>query len=138
MTDDQVKLIQTSFAKLVPIADTAAALFYKKLFELNPALQPLFTGDMRVQGAKLMKMLAAVVSGLSNLDSLVPAVEDLGRRHVKYGVTEDMYDDVGAALIWTLEVGLTDAFTDDVKASWVLAFDTLKTTMCNAAYHKVA
>src|SRR5271170_1905482 len=105
MTPDQVKAIQQSFTKVAPISEQAAALFYGRLFELEPAVKPLFRGDMKEQGRKLMATLAVVVNGLSNLDAVLPAASALAKRHVEYGVTAAHYAPVGAALLWTLERG---------------------------------
>lgn len=133
MTPEQKVLVQESFAKVVPIADQAAALFYQRLFSLDPALQPLFRGSMEEQGRKLMKMIGTAVNGLDDLDALVPAVQDLGRRHVGYGVEDSHYDTVGAALIWTLEQGLGDAFTNPVRDAWITVYGILASTMKGAA-----
>ncbi len=133
MDANQVALVQDSFAKVAPIADQAAEIFYSKLFEKDPSLSHLFKGDMKEQGKKLMSMIGVAVNGLSNLEAIVPAVQDLGKRHVMYGVTDSMYDTVGAALIETLEAGLGAAFTDDVKAAWVEVYTVLATTMKAAA-----
>ena len=133
MTPEQIKLIQESFAKVAPIADTAAEIFYAKLFELNPEVKPLFKTDLKEQGAKLMATLTVVVNGLTDLDSIVPAVQDLGRRHVEYGVVDSHYDTVGEALIWTLGKGLGDAFTDKTREAWIAAYGILAATMKDAA-----
>src|SRR6185436_4606236 len=108
MTPEQVALVQGTWKKVLPISDTAAELFYGRLFSLDPSLKPLFKGDMKKQGRLLMTMLGTAVNGLGRLDAIVPAVQDLGRRHVKYGVKDQHYDTVGTALIWTLEQGLGD------------------------------
>ncbi|MCK5873697.1 MAG: hemin receptor [Alcanivoracaceae bacterium] len=133
MTPEQKMLVQQSFTKVVPIADQAAALFYQRLFSLDPTLQPLFRGNMEEQGRKLMKMIGTAVNGLDDLDALVPAVQDLGRRHVGYGVEDGHYDTVGAALIWTLEQGLGDAFTNPTREAWVTVYGILASTMKAAA-----
>jgi hemoglobin-like flavoprotein len=133
VTNTQKVLVQESFAAVVPIADDAAVLFYRRLFELDPSLQRMFRGDMTEQRRKLMQMLTAAVKGLDRLDQLVPVVEDLGRRHVGYGVADAHYDTVGAALLWTLEKGLGDAFTAEVKDAWVAVYGLLAGTMKNAA-----
>ena len=133
MTPEQKILVQQSFTKVVPIADQAAALFYQRLFSLDPTLQPLFRGNMEEQGRKLMKMIGTAVNGLDDLDALVPAVQDLGRRHVGYGVEDGHYDTVGAALIWTLEQGLGDAFTNPTREAWVTVYGILASTMKAAA-----
>ncbi len=136
MTPDQISLVQKSF-EIVP-AEIAADLFYARLFELDPSLRPLFKGDMKAQGAKLMDMIAVAVRGLSNLDRIVPAVQDLGVRHSGYGVTPDHYDTVGSALLWTLEKGLGEQFTDDVQEAWTAAYILLSSTMIDAAERKAA
>jgi len=133
LTSTQKTLVQQSFAAVLPIADDAAALFYRRLFELDPSLQRMFKGDMTEQRRKLMQMLTAAVKGLDRLEQLVPVVEDLGRRHAGYGVADAHYDTVGAALLWTLEKGLGNAFTPDVKDAWVTVYGMLAGTMKNAA-----
>jgi hemoglobin-like flavoprotein len=133
MTPTEKSLVQQTFAQVAPIADQAAALFYGRLFELDPTLKALFKIDMREQGRKLMQVLAFAVSKLDALDELVPAVEALGRRHVGYGVKDAHYDTVGAALLWTLEQGLGPAFTPDVKSAWTTVYGVLASTMKTAA-----
>lgn len=125
--------MQATWEKVVPISDTAAALFYGKLFELDPSLKPLFTSDIKEQGKKLMQMITIAVRGLNDLDKLVPAVQELGRRHVGYGVKDEHYATVGTALLWTLEKGLGDAFTPDVKEAWATVYGILADTMKQAA-----
>ena len=134
MTPEEKKLVQESFAKVAPIAEQAAALFYQNLFSADPTLKPLFKGDMVEQGKKLMKMIATAVNALDKLEAIVPAVQDLGRRHVVYGVKPQHYDTVGAALIQTLAQGLGPAFTPEVKNAWITVYGVLATTMKAAAY----
>ena len=134
MTPQDKQLVQDSFAKVAPIADQAAALFYQNLFDRDPALKALFRGDMVEQGRKLMQMITVAVKGLDRLDSLVPAVQELGRRHVNYGVLPQHYDTVGAALIDTLATGLGPAFTPDVRQAWIAVYGVLAATMKDAAY----
>ncbi len=126
-------LVQDSWAQVMPISEVAAALFYAKLFELDPSLQALFKGDMKEQGKKLMQMITVAVRGLDRIEELVPAVQALGARHVGYGVKDAHYDTVAAALLDTLEKGLGDAFTSEVKAAWVEVYAVLATTMKGAA-----
>lgn len=133
MTPTQKSLVQRTFAAVVPIADEAAALFYGRLFELDPSIRPLFKGDLGAQGKKLMQTLGYCVGKLDALDELVPAVRELGRRHVAYGVTEGHFETVGAALLWTLEKGLGPAFTPEVKEAWATVYQTLAGTMIAAA-----
>ena len=132
MTPQQIELVKSTWSKVVPIQETAADLFYNKLFELDPKLKPLFKSDIKLQGQKLMTMLGTAVRGLDHLDALVPAVKDLGRRHVGYGVRPDDYGTVATALLWTLEQGLGAAFTADVRQAWTEVYTVLATTMQKA------
>ena len=132
MTPEQIELVKSSWEKVFPIADKAAELFYGKLFELNPELKTLFKGDMSEQGRKLMAILNTAVNSLDKLDSIVPAVQDMGRRHADYGVKNEDYDTVGEALIWTLGQGLGDGFTGEVKEAWVATYTLVATTMKTA------
>src|SRR5260370_40356496 len=114
MTPEQVKLVQDSFAKIVPIADKAADLFYDRLFAIAPQLRSMFPDDLSGQKQKLMQMIATAVTNLHQLQTIIPAVQELGKRHVGYGVTDEHYEPVGAALLWTLEQGLGAAFIPPV------------------------
>jgi hemoglobin-like flavoprotein len=136
VTPQQVTLVQESWAKVVPIADQAAELFYGKLFAADPSLKALFKGDMKAQGKKLMQMITVAVNGLTNLEKIVPAVQELGKRHAGYGVQPAHYDTVGGALLATLNDGLGAAFTADVKAAWTAVYGVLAGTMKTAAYGK--
>ena len=129
----QRQLVRETFALVEPIAEAAAAMFYDRLFELDPNLRPLFKGDMAEQGRKLMTMIKVAVSGLGRIDKLIPAVEELGRRHGEYGVKEADYDTVAEALLWTLEQGLGEAYTPDVEAAWATVYGVLAGVMCEAA-----
>lgn len=133
MTSESQDLVRQSFARVAPIAPEAAAMFYQRLFLLDPTLRPLFKGDMREQGRKLMAMIGTAVAGLDDLSSIVPAVEALGRRHATYGVRPESYDTVGAALLWTLGQALGDDFTPPVEAAWTEAYTILATVMKAAA-----
>jgi hemoglobin-like flavoprotein len=132
MTPEKIALVQSTWAKVVPIKETAADLFYGKLFELDPSLRALFKSDIREQGRKLMAMIGTAVGGLNNLGALVPAVKDLGRRHAGYGVKSEDYTTVATALLWTLEKGLGDAFTPQVKDAWTETYMVLAKTMQTA------
>jgi hemoglobin-like flavoprotein len=134
MTPDQVKLVQDSFAKVAPISETAAVLFYDRLFEIAPSVRAMFPADMTEQRKKLMAMLAAVVNGLANLESILPAASALATRHVRYGAKREHYPVVGAALLWTLEKGLGDAWTPEVAEAWTAAYGTLSGYMISEAY----
>jgi len=137
LTVKQKELVQSSWEKVVPIADTAAELFYGKLFEIAPDTKALFKdSDMKEQGKKLMQMITVAVKGLDTLGELVPAVQKLGERHGPYGVTKEHYDHVGAALLDTLGKGLGDDFTEETKEAWTITYTTLADVMKEAQFGK--
>ncbi len=133
MDSRQIALVQNSFAQIAPAAGKVADLFYARLFQLDPSLRPMFGSDMRKQKQALIATLKFAVLSLTRPDELVPAVQALGRRHAGYGVQPRHYDTVAAALLWTLEQGLGDAFTPEVRAAWVATYTLLAQTMQEAA-----
>jgi hemoglobin-like flavoprotein len=133
ITNAQKIIIQTTFSQ-VNDADTLAARFYDRLFEIDPTTKLLFRGDMTEQGKKLMQTLAVVVHGLDNLITLVPAIQNLGKRHVSYGVTTEHWNSVGAALLWALEDAFGAAFSDEVREAWATAYSVIAETAIAAAY----
>ncbi|MBW8371531.1 MAG: hemin receptor [Thiobacillus sp.] len=134
MTPEKIALVRSSWQLVLPIKDTSAQLFYGQLFELDPSLRSMFKGDMAEQGRKLMAIINTAVNSLDDLSPILGAVQDMGRRHVAYGVTEAHYDTVGSALIWTLGKGLGEQFTPAVKDAWVETYTTLASAMKQAAY----
>jgi hemoglobin-like flavoprotein len=138
MTPTQIAHVQRTFSLVVPIKEKAAELFYNRLFTLDPSLKPLFKGDITEQGRKLMAAIATVVTGLTDLPKIVPIAQDMGRRHVGYGVKDAHYDTVAAALLWTLEQGLGKEFTPEVREAWTQAYTTLAGVMKAAANEKRA
>ena len=134
MTPDQIKLVQQSFAKVAPISEQAAVLFYDRLFEVAPGVRAMFPNDMTEQRKKLMGTLAVVVNGLSNLEAVLPAASALAKRHVNYGAKAEHYPVVGGALLWTLEKGLGDAWTPELAEAWTAAYGTLSGYMIQEAY----
>ncbi|HZG47066.1 MAG TPA: globin family protein [Allosphingosinicella sp.] len=132
MTPTQIALVQQSFRRISPHSEIVGAMFYRNLFVLDPSLRPMF-GDVKVQGRKLMTMLATVVAGLERLDQLLPVVKALGARHAGYGVEPEHYDTVAAALLQTLEQGLGPAFGEPVREAWTTAYSTLADVMIAAA-----
>lgn len=129
MTPQQIGLVQQSFTFVKPIAAQAAELFYGRLFTLDPALRPLFKGDITRQGQMLMSMIGAAVAGLRDLETLAPVVRQLGARHAGYGVRTEHYATVGEALIWTLDQGLGEKFTPEVREAWAATYELLSEVM---------
>jgi nitric oxide dioxygenase len=132
MTPQQIALVRESFAKVVPNKDEAAALFYDRLFAIDPSTRPLFRGDMKSQGAKLMAAIAAVVKSLDRIETMLDDLRALARRHDRYGVQEAHYASVGAALLWSLEQGLGFDFTPEVRDAWATAYGLLSSAMIEA------
>src|SRR6201986_5570514 len=134
MTADQVQLVYQSFSKVSPISEQAAVIFYDRLFEVAPSVRALFPDDMKEQRKKLMATLAVVVNGLTNIEAVLPAASALAKRHVGYGAKPEHYPVVGAALLYTLEKGLGEAWTPDVASAWTTAYETLSGYMITEAY----
>ena len=135
MNPEVVELVQNSWAEVTPIASQAAALFYSNLFTLDPSLKILFQGDMEEQGKRLMEMIGTAVQKLNNLETVVPVLQSLGKRHVRYGVQEEHYKTVGTALLTTLSQGLGENFTPPVKEAWTLVYGVMADVMIKAAHH---
>ena len=135
MSPESRQLVESTWARVVPISEAAAALFYERLFTLDPELRPLFAGtDMPEQHKKLVHALNMAVRALKDFEAARPALETLGRLHVRYGVEASHYDTVGAALLWTLEQGLGDDWTDEARAAWEELYGEVAETMKAAAY----
>lgn len=133
-TDQQKDLVQSTFEQVLPIADQAASMFYNRLFEIHPDYRQLFRGDMAEQGQMLMQMLSMAVVGLDDIESVQEVISDLGKRHVGYGVKKEDYTAVGSALLWTLEQGLGEAFTPEVRDAWVAVYTSLSDLATEAGY----
>ena len=129
ITPQQKELVQKTWVMVVPIADKAAELFYGRLFELEPSYKAMFKNDMTEQGKKLMKTINIAVEALDDVEPLVPTLKQMGADHAGYGVVDRDYNVVGAALLWTLEQGLGDAFSDEVKNAWAAVYEVLANTM---------
>ena len=128
-----MRLVQKSFAQVLPAAAATADQFYARLFELEPAVRKMFPQDMTLQKQKFMSMLSTAVDSLDRLDDLVPTIQALGVRHATYGVTVEQYDMVRDALLWALQKTLGETFTPEVKAAWIAVFTLLANTMQQAA-----
>lgn len=134
MNETQIDLVQKSFAKVVPISEAAAEIFYAHLFETAPSVKSMFKGDMKEQGQKLMSTLNVVVNGLDDLSSILPAASNLAKKHVGYGVKAEDYESVGNSLIHTLQAGLGEAFDESTREAWLQAYETLSDYMIGEAY----
>jgi hemoglobin-like flavoprotein len=133
MTPRQIEIVKLSFAKIMPFKDQAAELFYCRLFELDPSLRLMFRSDLTEQKQKLMVAIALVVTNLEKMDNLLPSVRELGRRHKTYGVRNRHYDVVGAALLWTLEIGMGAGWSDELAEAWKNAYGRVAQAMIAGA-----
>jgi hemoglobin-like flavoprotein len=129
MNDQTKKLVRESFEEIRDLAGPLALLFYGRLFEMDPSIRPLFRGDMKAQGAKLMAMLEAVVGSLDDFDSICPQLEELGRKHVEYGVSLSHYDTLTSALLWALAQALQPAFYQTHRAAWREVIESINSAM---------
>lgn len=134
MDEQTIRMLQASFAEVMAIRQQAAALFYERLFAIDPTLRPLFAdSDMRSQEMKLMAALALVIGKLRQLDTVLPGLEALAVRHVAYGVEERHYATVGQALIQTLALAFGQRFTPELRGAWLAAYGAISGVMIAAA-----
>lgn len=133
MNPEQITLIRSSFARIAPQAQQAAAMFYGHLFAADPSLRPLFRGDMTHQGDLLMRMIQGAIGMLDNPERLLPTLRALGARHVGYGVQDPHYGTVGRALLRTLNEALGEDFTPDVADAWATMYSVVSRTMQEGA-----
>ena len=134
MTPRQIDLIRTSWAAVEGDAERLSAMFYERLFELDPVLRRLFAKtDMAAQGRIVMQTFKVIVASLDDFETIVPFIRALGRVHARYGVRDEHYDTVGAALMWTLDRMLGARFDDETADAWATAYDVLATAMIEAA-----
>ena len=138
MTPQQIELVKKTWVMVVPISEQAAELFYGRLFELEPSYKAMFKNDMTEQGKKLMKTINLAVTALDDVEPLIPTLKQMGANHVTYGVKDRDYNVVGAALLWTLEQGLGDAFTDEVRNAWGAVYEVLASVMKAGAAESLA
>lgn len=138
MTPDQVHLIRKSFAELARHDHVAALVFYRRLFEIDPSLRPLFVGDIEQQAKKLIDMLAALISMLERPLGLDMELRAMGARHVDYGVKDEHYATVGRGLIDMLAEVLGNKFTPQTREAWLALYGAVEATMKRgAAEHPV-
>ncbi len=133
MSPETVKMVQESFQKVAPIADKAADIFYDRLFEVAPQVRPMFPAEMSNQKEKLMKTLGVAIQNLHQVETVLPTIKELAVKHIDYGVKDEHYDIVGGALLYTLEKGLGDAWTSELKDAWAEVYNTVATVMKDAA-----
>jgi nitric oxide dioxygenase len=133
MTPEQIELVQSTFQRLSHDPDGVANAFYTRLFEIDPSLRAMFGEDLTEQRRRLMRMIAVAVNGLGRVETLLPALRELGARHVGYGVRDAHYATVGQALLETLRAGLGHHFNPQVQEAWATAFAAISATMQTGA-----
>lgn len=134
MTPEQKQILRQTWAQIVPIGDTAATLFYNRLFAIDPSTRKMFSSvDLRAQRSKLLQALGHIIDGLDQFEALLPMLKQLGRRHSGYGVRDEHYDSVGDALLWALKRGLKDSWTPAVKDAWIEIYTMIASVMRHAS-----
>jgi len=138
VTPAEVALVRESFKAMLHRREELAAAFYARLFEVAPQVRPMFTGDLKEQGRKLMTTIASVVGSLDRFDDIRASVIDLGAHHAHIGARPEHYGVVGDALLWAMERELGPAFTPETKSAWARAYSTLAATMMGGASGRAA
>ncbi len=133
MTPQQVHLIRKSFAELTRHDHVAALVFYRRLFQIDPKLRPLFTIDIEEQSRKLLDMLGVLIAMLERPVGLELELKAMGARHAGYGVREEHYATVGRALLEMLAEVLQTGFTGEVREAWAALYDVVETLMRQGA-----
>jgi nitric oxide dioxygenase len=134
LTEHQIWLVQSSFEKFIVDIDVAAQVFYRHLFTMQPSLKPLFKGDTRVQGRKLITMILFIVNGLDDVDYLLPQIRLLGETHVGYGVKPQDYSTMLDALVATLKHNLGREFTPETEAAWRRVYSLMAETAIKSGF----
>jgi hemoglobin-like flavoprotein len=145
MTPEQIRIVKENFNQIAPLAEEVATEFYQRLFQLDASLKPLFKEDLSEQKKKLMMMFKFAVGTLDRIDVFEPSLEELGRKHVAYGVRDEHYETVGTALILTLQTMLGAALTEQLKTAWIAAYTLIagiifveKDTIQNLCLHNLS
>jgi hemoglobin-like flavoprotein len=134
MTPEQTELVRATWQRVNADGDAVAALFYERLFEIDPSTRELFANaDMSAQRSKLLQALGIIVADLERPDALAPVLQSMGRRHLSYGVRKRHYSAVGDALLWSFERGLGDDWTREAEAAWERAYALVSGMMSGAA-----
>lgn len=119
-------ILRESFNLAIERAPDLTARFYETLFLRKPELAAMFQSRPRATQEKMLgDALSAVLDHLEDAPWLAQQLAALGARHVEYGVTRAMYDDVGAALLETLATSTGSAWTREVESQWQLAYGAI-------------
>ncbi|QHT67514.1 hemin receptor [Rhodocytophaga rosea] len=132
MTDRQILLVKHSWSFVIIRSEEAGELFYNKLFELHPELRPMFKNDLVFQAKKLIAMVTVMITKLQKMDDIMPEIHALAQRHVGYGTRPEHYAVVGKALVWMLEQGLGNRWTDETRVAWETWYNQLAKAMIEA------
>ena len=130
MDTNQIQLVRSTWQSVSALdPDVVGELFYNRLFEIAPQVRPLFRSSMSMQYRKVLSILGFAVSKLDRMDDLLEEVTKLARRHVTYGVQAGHFSKVGEALLWTLEQGLQDQWTEEVRLAWTNCYQLIASAM---------
>ncbi|TCS60369.1 methyl-accepting chemotaxis protein [Varunaivibrio sulfuroxidans] len=126
---EQINAVRSSFALLEEHFDAVADGFYRRLFEIDPNLENLFKFGPQQQAQRLLSLLKSIVANLDRVDTLLPDIEELGRKHGQGDISAADYESFKESLMWTLETFLGAQFTPEARDSWETVYDTLASTM---------
>ena len=136
MTSHQIGLIKSSWQAASTVGDAVEELFYMRLFEIAPEVEPMFNRTtIKEQSKELLNMFSHIIGKLDRLPDILDEVAKLAQRHVIYGVKPEHYTVLGEALLWTLEKGLGEKWNDELKEAWTRFYTTLSGAMIHAADH---
>jgi hemoglobin-like flavoprotein len=132
------ELLRSSFDLVAERQPQLTLRFYDILFERYPQVRPLFGREQARQAEMLQSALVSVLEHLEDASWLSETLTALGKKHVDYGVTGDMYSWVGAALLATLAEAAGEAWTPAVEAAWTEAYGAIAGLMQRGASETAA
>ena len=133
MTSDQIYLLRRSFSRVEQQSHVAALVFYRRLFELDPRVRPLFKGNIEEQARKVIEMLGLALSLSERPEGLQAELHELGARHAGYGVRDEHYETVGRAMLDMLSEVLAKEFTPATREAWTQFYGLMATRMKQGA-----
>ena len=132
-------LLRSSFELVIDRQPQLTTRFYEILFRRYPHVRPLFGRNSGVNQAQMLQSaLVAVIDLLEDAAWLRDTLHAMGKKHVDYGVTDEMYGWVGASLLETLAEAAGRDWTPELEAAWVAAYGAIASLMQQGAREAVA
>jgi hemoglobin-like flavoprotein len=125
-----IPILRESFALVVQRQPQMTQRFYEILFERYPQARPLFGGNASAKQEKMLtEALTAVMDHLDDAAWLKDTLAGLGKKHVGYGITREMYGWVGDSLLATLVEVAGDQWNPELAAAWIEAYGAISSLM---------